>query len=592
MVEEFIEGADLTTDLAGAPWDRGRVVSFFTAMAEGLEALRAVQVVHRDLKPQNIRVRTDGTPVIIDFGLARHLSKSSLTRTAEGAQIGTPLYFAPEQFRATKREIDHRTDLFAVGVILHQALLGTHPFAKAQSTFSDLETAVCSGFVGSVEFEALPPKVEAGGQEAARSRAFQAAHQCRSSPRSPPEGGEVRRGAWHQFGNRSQKLALEQLEQSSGVGVIISPRDLSYAKALEYAPQYVATGAEFLVDQQFHVPAANVGELDTYPIASKRQAVSKLVQASEVDLLEVAAALRETNSALGASAVLAPAVVYEAGRSDIIDLNERLFTTSQAVAEELGVPCYATVFLGASATTSDSPTDVALDAATSLAADGWYYGFEFDAERIPSAATRVARYLRAGLTLATTGLPVLHGYVGPMAPLAMACGATGAAIGHSQNLWQFTRSRWEPTSPGGGGGDAPPRYFSHNLWGTLIYEDEWTLLPQNFREQVHTPTQFSSAVRTNPPFLPWDRWSANKHLVFTICKAVDNFANSSNDAELVLDSVCDHLAAAVSLHQAIFHALGFGLRDDTASYQAPWRAALQSIKTNHADDFEYLRLLS
>ena len=38
--------------------------------------------------------------------------------------------------------------------------------------------------------------------------------------------------------------------------------------------------------------------------------------------------------------------------------------------------------------------------------------------------------------------------------------------------------------------------------GTLIYEDEWTLLPQNFREQVHTPTQFSSAVRTNPPFFP------------------------------------------------------------------------------------------
>lgn len=64
-----------------------------------------------------------------------------------------------------------------------------------------------------------------------------------------------------------------------------------------------------------------------------------------------------------------------------------------------------------------------------------------------------------------------------MALLAMACGGTAAAVGHSQNLWQFTRTRWEPTGPGGGGGDAPPRYFSNALWGTIIYEDEWALLP-------------------------------------------------------------------------------------------------------------------
>ncbi len=158
MVEEFIEGSDLADKLTGTPWDLDRTVGFFTAIADGLEALRAAQVVHRDLKPQNIRVRTDGAPVIIDFGLARHLSKSSLTQTAQGAQIGTPLYFAPEQFQATKREIDQRTDLFAVGEILHQALVGTHPFASAHTTRPELEAAVCSGFVASPEFDALPPK--------------------------------------------------------------------------------------------------------------------------------------------------------------------------------------------------------------------------------------------------------------------------------------------------------------------------------------------------------------------------------------------------------------------------------------------------
>ncbi len=159
IVEEFIQGEDLADQLKGTPWDLDRTAKFFAAIAGGLDALRVAQVVHRDLKPQNIRVRTDMTPVIIDFGLARHLSKTSLTQTAQGAQIGTPLYFAPEQFQGTKREIDHRTDLFAVGIILHQALVGTHPFISSPNpTRVQLETAVCSGFLPSPPFDALPAR--------------------------------------------------------------------------------------------------------------------------------------------------------------------------------------------------------------------------------------------------------------------------------------------------------------------------------------------------------------------------------------------------------------------------------------------------
>lgn len=157
IVEEFIEGSDLAAELTTTPWDHKRIVTFFSAIADALEVLRTIHVVHRDLKPQNIRVRSDGAPVIIDFGLARHLTRSDLTHTAAGAQIGTPLYFAPEQFQGTKRDIDHRTDLFAVGVLLHQALVGTHPFFSVGTTQAELESAVCSGFIASAEFDALPP---------------------------------------------------------------------------------------------------------------------------------------------------------------------------------------------------------------------------------------------------------------------------------------------------------------------------------------------------------------------------------------------------------------------------------------------------
>jgi len=143
IIEQFVEGDDLTARLTGQPWSRTKVASFFAALASGLEALRRAKVVHRDLKPNNIRVRHDDAPVIIDFGLARHLDLPDITKTAEGAAIGTPAYFAPEQFGGTKHDIEHRTDLFAFGVLLYEALIGQHPFFRPSRTWAELVRAVC-----------------------------------------------------------------------------------------------------------------------------------------------------------------------------------------------------------------------------------------------------------------------------------------------------------------------------------------------------------------------------------------------------------------------------------------------------------------
>lgn len=145
MVEAFVQGTDLTDQLDGNPWEPARAMAFFKQLASGLQALSAVNVVHRDLKPANVRVRDDGTPVIIDFGLARHLTLPDLTNTAQGAAIGTPSYFAPEQFDGTKRDIDQRTDLFSLGVMLFQALTGNHPFVQPGMSYQDLRDAVCEG---------------------------------------------------------------------------------------------------------------------------------------------------------------------------------------------------------------------------------------------------------------------------------------------------------------------------------------------------------------------------------------------------------------------------------------------------------------
>lgn len=161
IVEEFIEGQDLTAVLIpGKPWTTKAVAEFFSSLCDGLFAMKEKEIVHRDLKPANIRVRPDESPVIIDFGLARHLNLPDITLTIAGAAIGTPRYFAPEQFDGTKHDIDHRTDLFAVGILMYEALTGESPFYHAGMTGAQLRHAVCVSTVHLTKssFQALDPK--------------------------------------------------------------------------------------------------------------------------------------------------------------------------------------------------------------------------------------------------------------------------------------------------------------------------------------------------------------------------------------------------------------------------------------------------
>lgn len=145
IIEEFIEGNDLTTKLSQEHvWNRVEVADVFAMILDGLSALDAHNIVHRDLKPSNIRVRHDGHPVIIDFGLARHIDLPDITRTEDGAAIGTPIYFAPEQFNGTKHDIDPRTDIFAAGVLMYEALVGQHPFWQRGMNMQQLSDAVCN----------------------------------------------------------------------------------------------------------------------------------------------------------------------------------------------------------------------------------------------------------------------------------------------------------------------------------------------------------------------------------------------------------------------------------------------------------------
>ncbi|HKE01172.1 MAG TPA: protein kinase, partial [Planctomycetota bacterium] len=106
-------------------------VRLVALVADALEHAHRHGVVHRDVKPSNILVRPDGTPVLTDFGLAREEGWPSITRTGEFA--GTPYYVSPEQALARRGGIDHRTDVFSLGVTLYECLTLERPFVGETS---------------------------------------------------------------------------------------------------------------------------------------------------------------------------------------------------------------------------------------------------------------------------------------------------------------------------------------------------------------------------------------------------------------------------------------------------------------------------
>jgi tRNA A-37 threonylcarbamoyl transferase component Bud32/DNA-binding NarL/FixJ family response regulator len=121
---EYFPGGDLRSRMREAmPW--AEALAYLRQLAAALGALHAVGVLHRDVKPGNVLLRDDASVAFIDFGLARQLDlESDITGT--GAIFGTPHYMSPEQGHGLP--LDERSDLYSLGVVLHEMLTGRKPF--------------------------------------------------------------------------------------------------------------------------------------------------------------------------------------------------------------------------------------------------------------------------------------------------------------------------------------------------------------------------------------------------------------------------------------------------------------------------------
>jgi CheY-like chemotaxis protein/tRNA A-37 threonylcarbamoyl transferase component Bud32 len=127
LVMEFFEGGDLMKRLGGKALAAPECMRIFRELMMALGDIHEKGILHRDLKPQNLMFRNDGSLAIVDFGIAKHIDAADLT--GQGEILGTPRYMSPEQVQG--KALDLRTDIYSAGVLLFHMLTGRHLYDGA-----------------------------------------------------------------------------------------------------------------------------------------------------------------------------------------------------------------------------------------------------------------------------------------------------------------------------------------------------------------------------------------------------------------------------------------------------------------------------
>jgi len=133
FVMEYVEGKTIADDLAaGKVFEEAEALDIIIQVANALAHAHACSIIHRDVKPKNIMISTDGTVKLADMGLARETTDIEAAQSEAGKAYGTPYYIAPEQIRG-RIDIDGRADIYGLGATLFHMLTGRVPFMAEDS---------------------------------------------------------------------------------------------------------------------------------------------------------------------------------------------------------------------------------------------------------------------------------------------------------------------------------------------------------------------------------------------------------------------------------------------------------------------------
>ena len=278
LTMELVQGQPLSELIPADGLAVDRVVTTGIALADALAAAHDKGIVHRDLKPANVMVTPDGTVKVLDFGLAKEVRPSgtgdatmtSAGHTEYGIVMGTPAYMSPEQIAG--RPVDHRTDIFSLGILLYQITGGQRPFDGAssielassilrdtQKPLGEVRRDVPTALVQLIDrcLEKDPHRRVQAARDVSRELRDIArdAASGRSSRRSAPGSVETRRtdeGFWiavQPFKSTSANVEITALAEGLSEEIVTGLSRFSYLKVIaRRATPQASSGARFLID--------------------------------------------------------------------------------------------------------------------------------------------------------------------------------------------------------------------------------------------------------------------------------------------------------------------------------------------------------
>lgn len=131
FIMDFVDGTELTDLITSDGMSVSDAIGYLRPLAGAIDYLHANNIIHRDLKPANVKVRSDGSPVILDLGIAKDVSQANEGMTQTGTAMGTQAYMAPEQLDA--KNVDGRADQYAFALMAYELLGGDLPWKKGES---------------------------------------------------------------------------------------------------------------------------------------------------------------------------------------------------------------------------------------------------------------------------------------------------------------------------------------------------------------------------------------------------------------------------------------------------------------------------